>query len=426
MKRTIKFDLAPKKGDDTITDCRPIRIRISYAGTRIDFRLGYSIENSKWDKDTGRVISGARNKYKQTAGEINQAISNAETAINDIFARFELLEKREPSRSELKRAYDEYSGKRYKRRSECSSFYEPYDRFISSQALQNSWSKSNKNRFKSLKNHLLGYDRYLSFETLTTETLQGFINYLLKKGLRNTTIQKLLAYLREYLRWASNNNLYNGALHNTFRPRLKGTDGHHKQIIFLTWEELQGLYNFRIPKNRQALERIKDMFCFMCFTSLRYSDVFNLTWADIKENGIYVVTQKTTEAIIIELNKYSEAILKKYRELPPLPGNKVFPVISNQKMNDGIKELGKLANIDAPHKIVYYKGNKRYSEIFPKYAVLSTHCGRRTFVVNALFLGIAPEVIMEWTGHYDYNSMKPYIKIVNELRASSMQKFNEK
>lgn len=168
------------------------------------------------------------------------------------------------------------------------------------------------------------------------------------------------------------------------------------------------------------------MFCFMCFTSLRYSDVFNLTWADVKENGIHVVTQKTTDAIIIELNKYSEAILKKYRELPPLPGNKVFPVISNQKMNDGLKELGKLAKIDTPHKIVYYKGNKRYSEIYPKYAVLSTHCGRRTFVVNALFLGIAPEVIMEWTGHYDYNSMKPYIKIVNELRASSMQKFNER
>lgn len=426
MKRTIKPGLSPNRTGEIAAGCLPIRVRVTYAGARVDFRVGYSIEPAKWDKAAGRVISGAKNKYKQTAGEINQAISDTEAAINDIFARFELLEKREPSPSELKRAFDENTGKQYRAAADFSSFYEPYDGFIASQALQNSWSKSNINRFKSLKNHLLGCDRYLSFETINNEALQGFINYLLRKGLRNTTIQKLIAYLREYLRWAANNKLYNGSLHDTFRPRLKGTDGHQKQIIFLTWEELQGLYNFDIPKNRQALERIRDMFCFMCFTSLRYSDVYNLTWADIRNNGIYVVTQKTTDAVIIELNKYSETILNKYRELPPMPGNKVFPVISNQKINDGLKELGKLAKIDAPHKIVYYKGNKRHSETHPKYAVLSTHCGRRTFVVNALFLGIAPEVIMEWTGHNDYNSMKPYIKIVNELRASSMQKFNEK
>lgn len=426
MKRTIKFQLVPPKTGRKPVDCPPIRMRVAYACTRVDFRLRYSIEPSKWDNTAGRAISGTKNKYKQTAGEINQAITTAEATINDIFSRFELLEKRNPSPTELKRAYDEYTGKRYNATTDCSSFYEPYDQFISSQALQNSWSKSNTNRFKSLKNHLLGYDRYLSFETISSETLQGFIKYLLKKGLRNTTIQKLIAYLREYLRWGANNKLYNGTLHNTFRPRLKGTDGHQKLIIYLTWEELQTLYTFKIPKNRQALERVRDMFCFMCFTSLRYSDVCNLTWADIKPGGIFIVTQKTTDAVIIEFNKYSEAILSKYRELPPLPGGKVFPAISNQKMNDSLKDLGKLAGIDTPQTIVYYKGNKRYTETYPKYAVLSSHCGRRTFVVVALFLGIPAEVIMDWTGHSDYNSMKPYIKIVNELRATSMQKFNEK
>jgi hypothetical protein len=51
---------------------------------------------------------------------------------------------------------------------------------------------------------------------------------------------------------------------------------------------------------------------------------------------------------------------------------------------------------------------------------------RRTFIVNALYLGIPAEVVMSCTGHEDYNAMKPYIKIVDDLKRSSMSKFDEK
>ena len=34
-----------------------------------------------------------------------------------------------------------------------------------------------------------------------------------------------------------------------------------------------------------------------------------------------------------------------------------------------------------------YKGNERIDEVTPKYALLSTHAGRRTFICNALALG---------------------------------------
>ena len=71
-------------------------------------------------------------------------------------------------------------------------------------------------------------------------------------------------------------------------------------------------------------------------------------------------------------------------------------------------------------------GNKRYEEVYPKYELLTTHCGRRTFIVNSLYLGIPAEVVMKWTGHTDYDSMKPYVKIVDELKEESMRKFDEK
>jgi len=42
-------------------------------------------------------------------------------------------------------------------------------------------------------------------------------------------------------------------------------------------------------------------------------------------------------------------------------------------------------------------GNQRYEEVHPKYSLLTTHCGRRTFIVNALYLGIPAEVVMRRT-----------------------------
>ena len=44
--------------------------------------------------------------------------------------------------------------------------------------------------------------------------------------------------------------------------------------------------------------------------------------------------------------------------------------------------------------------------------------------VNALSLGITPNIVMKWTGHSDYKAMKPYIDIVDYIKASSMTKFD--
>ena len=69
-------------------------------------------------------------------------------------------------------------------------------------------------------------------------------------------------------------------------------------------------------------------------------------------------------------------------------GDKALPVISNQKMNTYLKELGKLAGIDEPIKQTYYIGNERKEEVHPKHELLASHVGRRTFICNALSLGI--------------------------------------
>lgn len=90
-----------------------------------------------------------------------------------------------------------------------------------------------------------------------------------------------------------------------------------------------------------------------------------------------------------------------------------------------MKELAELAGIDEPIRETYYKGNERIDEVMPKYALLGTHAGRRTFICNALSLGIPAQVVMKWTGHSDYKAMKPYIDIADDIKANAMNKFNQ-
>ena len=102
-----------------------------------------------------------------------------------------------------------------------------------------------------------------------------------------------------------------------------------------------------------------------------------------------------------------------------------IPVVSNQKMNTYLHELCKLAGFDEPIRITYYRGNERFDEIKPKNKVIGTHTGRRSFICNALGMGISPQVVMKWTGHSDYKAMKPYIDVADEIKAESMKKFDD-
>ena len=124
------------------------------------------------------------------------------------------------------------------------------------------------------------------------------------------------------------------------------------------------------------------------------------------------------------MNDITKAILEKYKDAP-FKNNKALPNYTNQAMNRDIKELCKLVGINEEIRVTTYKGNVRIDEIHPKHELVGTHTGRRTFIVNALSLGVPPNIVMKWTGHSDYKAMKPYIDIVDTIKASEMAKFNE-
>ena len=78
-----------------------------------------------------------------------------------------------------------------------------------------------------------------------------------------------------------------------------------------------------------------------------------------------------------------------------------------------------------PIRITRYKGGKRIDEVHPKFELIGTHAARRTFICNALQLGISPTTVMQWTGHASYDSMKPYIAVADDAKAQAMKGFDK-
>ena len=427
IKRNIIFTLESRKKDGVlITENVPIRMRVNFASKRIEFTTGYRIDSAKWDADKQRVKNGCSNKLKQSASEINASLLEYYTEIQSIFKRFE-VEDVMPTPEQIKEAFNALhkpvsEEPKPKKEALPCDFFQVFDDFVEDCGRQNNWTDSTFEKFAAVKNHLTNFREGLTFEFFDERGLNDYVGYLRDvKEMRNTTIGKQLSFLKWFLRWAFKKGVHQNNAYDSYKPKLKSTQ---KKIIFLTWDELNRLREFKIPFNKQALERVRDVFLFQCFTGLRYSDVFNLRRSDIKGDHIEVTTVKTSDSLIIELNNHSKAILDKYKDVA-FEYDKVLPVITNQKMNDYLKELAELAGIDEPIRQTYYKGNERIDDVTPKYALLGTHAGRRTFICNALALGIPPQVVMKWTGHSDYKAMKPYIDITDDIKANAMSKFNQ-
>ena len=425
IKRNIIFTLESRKKDGVlIVENVPIRMRVNFASKRIEFTTGYRIDAAKWDTDKQRVRNGCTNKLKQSASEINASLLGYYTEVQEIFKKFE-VEEIMPTPEQIKEAFNALHKPIEEvnpRKSTPNAFYKVFDEFVRDCGRQNDWTDSTYEKFAAVKNHLMNFRDGLTFDFFDEKGLNDYVTYLRDvKEMRNSTIGKQLSFLKWFLRWAFKKGLHQNNAYDSYKPKLKSTQ---KKIIFLTWEELNKLREFEIPAAKQALDRVRDVFLFQCFTGLRYSDVFNLRKSDIKGDHIEVTTVKTSDSLIIELNKHSKAILDKYKDVA-FEDDKVLPVITNQKMNDYLKELAELAGIDEPVRQTYYRGNERIDEVTPKYALLGTHAGRRTFICNALALGIPPQVVMKWTGHSDYKAMKPYIDIADDIKANAMSKFNQ-
>lgn len=402
-----------------------IRIRWNSKKSEISFSLGYKIEPEKWDSSKQLVKANTTFKDgKKTiyAKEINAAIRNALSIVAEAFDDFN-RQSMVPDKDKLKEKLSESLNYSHKKSSsddikDCL-FDESFNYFITERPQEGNFSSNSKYKYKLVHDQLLSFREGVTLSQIDQNFMKKFTYWYVDNDYCNRTINKQIKILKSCLRWLGRNGYSINKDALEFKPKLKVIP---KTVTFLKYNELIHFMNYTFPEEQNYLTKARDMFCFMCFTSLRYSDLAALKHSHIVDSQIEMFSEKTDGKLIIPLIDQAKQIIEKYSWYK---GDTVFPVPSNQKLNDYLKEAAEIAGLDRIVSQSYFKGNERYEKTAYFYEQISCHDARRTFVVCSLSLGIPMTIVMRATGHSDYESMKPYIEVLNETQRIEMEKWNK-
>ena len=373
-------------------------------GNRFRYFTKQKILKSNWN--------GHRVKpQSSSSAEINAILDSIENEIASII-REGIFNKKYYSVNDVKNRFLKKTDQH-----KFADFLNCYDLFIKKSSITK--SPLTIKAYKSTKNLLCDYSTRksipLKFETMNKNFYNELVEFLItEKNMLNNSIGKHIKTLKTFLNYCAENEIISP---------VKGLSGfkvfsEENDIVYLNNEELLKLY--RIELLNPTLTKVKDAFCFACFTGLRYSDVQKLTKSNINGGFLELRSQKTKTLLKIPLNEYAVEILHKYHDWHVhylLPAN-----ISNQKANMHLKNICRLSGINKNIEIEKFSGSRKIVIQKEKWELVSTHTARRTFVTLALEKGLRAEVVMSITGHRSYSTFKKYIKITDTVMKRELDK----
>ena len=289
-----------------------------------------------------------------------------------------------------------------------SEFFDLFTTFREETAAIKNWTQSRTDTMKRLENKIRTFKADMTFSDLSTETMEK-LKVFLSRTMYNDALVKHLSYFKQFITWAQKKKYEIHEDYFSYKPTLHLSK---KSVRYLTIDELNSIYNLDLS-NKDSLVRTRDVFIFQCYTALRESDVHKLKKENVYQdsNGNYIidfVSQKDKDRISFRLPHRAVEVYLKYRD-NVYENDLLFPVISQQKYNDRLKELGKLANLQGEWIDYEYRLNEEIIKKTPKH-LLSSHTARRTFIVTAMNEGMPLDIIALITSHSDVSAMKPYIK----------------
>lgn len=404
-----------------------VRVRWNKKTCEVAFPTGLHADPLKWNAETQRPVRGSTHiigRERNPSRLINERIDAILGAIEEAFSEYALAGVM-PTSEDMRDLVNEKIGSvsPFQDTQESvidKSLKEIFDEFLTEAAKERDWTSVVHYKYEQIWKQLMGCDSNVSLDTLDKAKMIELKEWYVRNNYRNRTITKQFKVLRSFLRWMKANGypVQDSAI--DYKLHLTVTK---KNVTYLTFKELKQFYKHQFAPNHKYLERARDMFCFMCFTSLRYSDLAQLKKAHVTSKGIDLYTKKTSDHITIPIIDYAQEIIDKYADYES-EDSSLFPVPSAQKLNDYIKLAAKDAGLDREVVNTYFIGTQRHDDVNKFYDVISCHDARRTFVCCSLAFGIPAPVVMSCTGHKDYESMKPYIEIASDTRRIELDKWN--
>jgi site-specific recombinase XerD len=278
-------------------------------------------------------------------------------------------------------------------------------------------------KFNSLKKHLQGFERInkrpLTLDSITADTMEDFQNYLYyheddpdgqikrpKKPLNTQSTEKYIGILKIFLNWCVKKKYTEFTDFRNFTP-IKQPDS---LKVIMTDGDIKKLNEANLEA-KNYLKNVRALFLLACDTGLRYSDFSRINKQHLKQGqtGYNLEMRQTKTEDFVSIPIIGQTL----QTVNDLIEGKIH-AISNQKMNSYVKELCQLSGIDEPFEIHTYRGKQKTITTVPKYKLVTTHTGRRTFCTMLLNKGVAAQIVMRFSGHKDYKSFSKYVNIPKE------------
>jgi hypothetical protein len=295
---------------------------------------------------------------------------------------------------------------------------------------KNSIGSSTYKRNQVYKNLIIRFEKEANVKFLIKDVNANFKlkfeSYCERQNYAHNTIARTVKFIKTICRDARSNGIETSFQLDSISVRLNKVDK-----IYLTIEELG-----KIEKKHYELEYLdnaRDWLLISCETGQRVSDFMRFTHEQIRyEAGVPLIefTQvKTGKIMAIPLSKRVRAILDKR--------DGKFPrKISDQRYNEYIKEVCNLAGINqnvngskiaeiTPVKNgikIDTKTNRKVAGVFPKYELVTSHIGRRSFATNN-YGRIPTSLLINVTGHSTESMFLEYIGKSNTEKAIQLAEY---
>ncbi len=319
-----------------------------------------------------------------------------------------------------------------------------------------------------MNQHLIPYceetSRVLTWSLFDPDFGAHWKQYFVKHRKQDSTAGKNFRRLHTFLKWASKRG-YLGT--NYFRDWNRIKEKSNEPIV-CTEDDLTKIqaYAENVEKKKE-LRQTADMFLFMCYTGLRIGDFMDLRYRNLhyessgegKKSERYLLkinSEKTDVLLTIPLTDDAFQLIIRYNQplaatfhhykykadnkagflygltydvnpvIKQHPNWRLFPRVLQQDINENIKIIGEECGIDASYERIERFGAERVKTYKPKYALMTCHTARRTFITLALQAEINERVIMKFTGHTSTKSIARYYSISEEYLIKQMERFKDK
>lgn len=375
---------------------------VSFGGKRIIIGTGIKTHINTWDPDLQRV----QEAYPDSVGYNSWLNTLKETAERTMLS-FQCSEK------EVN--IDDFKSLFHKLKPEYSSgFFDSFIQFMESGMSR--WSQSTyrkvRTNYKLLRDFEDQTDGRLSFANLNEVFLENFIAFCSQKGYKNSTTYKAVSILVWFLNWASKQKLNVYREYKQFYKWMQPLQETSLTLLYLRWEELIRLKQYN-PEPRM-MERARDLFCFMCFTGVRFSELQLLKKEDMHAEELFI-RKGNGRVRRLPLNKYGRELYRAYENKYYL-NNTAFPSMSIITMNKYLRKLGKELGLNRLVPAAS-EGDERVALHRRLTAGIAVH----TFITNALELDVPAEIIAEFTGIQSDSRVR---RIKRNLAENEIRKFD--